>query len=169
MEPVQLLEKRFGVLCSSSSLLVGVLCWLSVNNQPLGNCSSLINLGRMHDLTRNVVDAYSVRHWWMEFMRLISMLAALHVLMTCQFIEISLSQVRSRFKQENNLIKTVLSISELRQENDKYQINFTISAFDMLWSSFFKIETWLFVQNQFYISALDFVWSGLISLCCEQT
>ena len=155
---------RKGLACSAlRDLAAGFFtCWsafLIVNIQPLGNCSSLINLDRMHDLTRNVFDESSMRYWWMELMRLISMLAALHVLMTCQFIERSLWQVRPRFKQETNVIKTVLSISELRQENnDKYQINFTKCVrYILSSSSFFKIELWLFVQNQFYISALDFV------------
>ena len=108
----KLLEKRFWRVLLFEIWLRGFFtCWsafLIVNIQPLGNCSSLINLDRMHDLTRNVLDESSMRYWWMELMRLISMLAALHVLMTCQFIERSLWQVRPRFKQETNVIKTVL-------------------------------------------------------------
>ena len=47
----------------------------------------------MHELTSALVTS-SVRYRRMELMRLISMYAALHVLMMCCFIEISLSKMK---------------------------------------------------------------------------
>ena len=59
---------RRGLACSAlRDLAAGFFTWwsafLTVNMQPLGNCSSLINLDRMHDLPRNVLDASLVRYW----------------------------------------------------------------------------------------------------------
>ena len=51
----------------------------------------------MHELT-NVLVSSSVRYWRMELMCLISMYAALHVLMTCCFIERSLSKMKRRLR-----------------------------------------------------------------------
>ena len=52
----------------------------------------------MHGLA-NVLVASSVRYnWRMELMRLISMYAALHVLMMCCFIERSLSKMKPRLR-----------------------------------------------------------------------
>ena len=52
----------------------------------------------MHELT-NVLVVSSVRYWQMELMRrLISVYAALHVLMMCCFIERSLSKMKPRLR-----------------------------------------------------------------------
>ena len=51
----------------------------------------------MHGLA-NVLVASSVRYWRMELMHLISMYAALHVLMMCCFIERSLSKMKPRLQ-----------------------------------------------------------------------
>ena len=51
----------------------------------------------MHELT-SVLVASSVRHWQIELVRLISMYAALHVLMIWYFIEILLSKMKPRLR-----------------------------------------------------------------------
>ena len=56
----------------------------------------------MHELT-SVLVASSVRYWQIEFMRLISMYAALHVLMIWYFIEILLSKMKLRTVPENSI------------------------------------------------------------------
>ena len=51
----------------------------------------------MHELA-NVLVASSARYWRMELMCLISMYAALHVLMMCCFIKRSLSKMEPRLR-----------------------------------------------------------------------
>ena len=69
-----------------------------MDSLPAGNCSSLTYLGRIHELT-SVFVASSVRHWRLERTRLISMYAALNVLMVCCFIERSLSKMKPRLRK----------------------------------------------------------------------
>ena len=55
------------------------------------------NLDRIHELT-SVLVASLVRYWQMELMRLISMYAVLHILMTSCFIERSLSKIKPKLR-----------------------------------------------------------------------
>ena len=77
---------------------------------PAGNYSSL-NLDRMHELT-GVLVASSVRYWRIELMRLISVFAALHVLMMCCFIARLRSKMKSRLRTiPVNLISVSLRVT----------------------------------------------------------
>ena len=61
----------------------------------------------MHELA-SVLVASSVGYWRMEFMRLISMYAALHVLMMCGFNERSLSKMKPRLRAISEMFISVL-------------------------------------------------------------
>ena len=101
-EPVQFLEKRFRVFCSTrvkddfDCRVLYLLEWF--DDYLWIACSRELqksNLDRIHELT-SVLVASLVRYWQMELMRLISMYAVLHILMTCCFIERSLSKMKPR-------------------------------------------------------------------------
>ena len=65
----------------------------------------------MHELT-SVLVASSVRCWGIELMRLISMYAALHVLMICCFVEKFLSKMQPRLRTipENSILVSLREI-----------------------------------------------------------
>ena len=92
----------------------------------------------MHELT-NVLVATSVKYWRMELMRLISMYAALHVLMMCCFIERSLSKMKPRLRTvpENStsvlLRKIVCECGKvvLIEDDDEKRIASVLSLFSL--------------------------------------
>ena len=99
----------------------------------------------MHELT-NVVVVSSVRYWHIELKRMISVYAALHVLMMCCFIERSLSKMKSRLRTvpENSasvlLRQTVCGCGKvaLIEDDDEKRIASVLSFFQCeLFSSFF--------------------------------
>ena len=97
----------------------------------------------MHELT-NVLVVSSVRYWHMELMPLISMSAALHVLMMCCFTERSLSKMKPRLRTvpENStsvlLRETVCGCGKvvLIEDDDEKRIASVLS--------FFQFEFFLF-------------------------
>ena len=94
----------------------------------------------MHELT-NVLVASSVRYWRMELMCLISMYAALHVLMMCCFTERPLSKMKPRMRTvpENStsvlLRKIVCGCGKVEvvliEDNDEKQIASVLSLFSL--------------------------------------
>ena len=99
----------------------------------------------MHELT-NVVVVSSVRYWHMELMHLISMYAALHVLMMCCFIERSLSKMKPRLwtvpeKKSTSVLlrETVCGCGKvmLIEDDDEKRIASVLSFFSLIFFFFF--------------------------------
>ena len=96
------------------------------------------NLDRMHGLT-NVLVASSVRYWRMELLYLISMYAALHVLMMRCFIERLLSKMKLRLRTvpENSTLVLLREIVcgcdkvVLIKDNAKKRIASVLSLFSL--------------------------------------
>ena len=100
----------------------------------------------MHELT-NVLVASSARYWRMDLIRLISMYAALNVLMLCCFIERSLLKIKPRWRtvSENStsvlLRKIVCGCGKvaLIEDDDERRIASVLSLFS--WSLFSSIHS----------------------------
>ena len=92
------------MFCTCLSGLV-IVC-----GEPASGELQYSNLDRMHELT-SVLAASSVRYWQTELMCLISMYAALHVLMICCFTERLLSKMKPRLRTiPENSISVLLRV-----------------------------------------------------------